>query len=363
MSKEDLNNVYESLAAHLDRLPAGFPRTPTGVELRILKRLFTPEEALLAQLLTRRPESAQKIAARTGRDAGELAAQLEDMSHKGLIFRMSKGDEIIYMAAQFMVGIWEYHVNDLDPELVRDANEYFPYLLEGTNQLATPQVRIIPVAGALTPEQAVLSYDEALRIIDQQEQIVVAPCICRREHQILGDGCGKPIETCLVFGVGAAYYKENGLGRKIDREEARLILARAEEAGLVLSPANAQNATNICCCCGCCCQILKNLKKLPKPAESIGTNFYATVEEKLCSGCEICLERCQLGAIEMADGHAVIKRDRCIGCGLCVSTCNAGAIHFLAKKPEERREPPGSLTETYQRIGEERHKILTGGGK
>jgi len=41
-------NVYDDLAAHLDRLPAGFPRTPTGVELRILKRLFTPEEAALA---------------------------------------------------------------------------------------------------------------------------------------------------------------------------------------------------------------------------------------------------------------------------------------------------------------------------
>lgn len=356
MSTEDITNVYESLAAHLDSLPAGFPSTPTGVELRILRRLFTPEEAQLAQLLTRRPESAKKIAARTGRDAGELATKLEDMSHKGLIFRMSKGEEILYMAAQFMVGIWEYHVNDLDPELVRDANEYFPYILEQTKDSATPQVRVIPVAGALTPDHAILSYDEALRIIDQQEKIAVAPCICRREHEILGDGCGKPIDTCLVFGVGAAYYEENGLGRKIDREEARLILARAEETGLVLSPANAQNATNICCCCGCCCQILKYLKKLPRPAESIGTNFYAVIDVKRCVGCEICLKRCQMDAIEMVDGSAVIKRERCIGCGLCVSACDAAAIRLMAKKPEERRDTPGSLTETYQRIEAERHK-------
>ncbi len=43
--------VYEKLAEHLDRLPEGYPRTPTGVEIRILRRLFTPEQAVLAQLL------------------------------------------------------------------------------------------------------------------------------------------------------------------------------------------------------------------------------------------------------------------------------------------------------------------------
>jgi len=34
--------------AFLDGLPGGFPPTPDGVELRILKRLFTPEQAELA---------------------------------------------------------------------------------------------------------------------------------------------------------------------------------------------------------------------------------------------------------------------------------------------------------------------------
>jgi len=38
-------DVYARLREHLDELPAGFPATETGVELRILHRLFTPEEA------------------------------------------------------------------------------------------------------------------------------------------------------------------------------------------------------------------------------------------------------------------------------------------------------------------------------
>jgi Na+-translocating ferredoxin:NAD+ oxidoreductase subunit B len=348
--------VYENLAAHLDRLPVGFPRTASGVEIRILKRLFTPEEAALAQFLTLKPETAQKIAERTGHDAQELAPRLAEMSRKGLIFRLRKGDEPRYMAAQFVVGIWEYHVNDLDPELIKDVNEYLPLLFQGANRPRTPQLRTIPIARALTPEQTIMPYEEAQRIIEQQEKIVVAPCICRREHQMTGKGCEKPLEGCLIFGAAASYYEENGLGRVIDHAEAHRILEKAEETGLVLQPSNAQNVANICTCCGCCCQILKNLKRLPKPADFVAANYFAVVDGPLCIGCETCLERCQMDAIEIQDGCAAINRDRCIGCGLCVPTCDARAISLHAKAPRERQEPPAHLSETYLRIAQERMK-------
>lgn len=42
------DDVYERLADALDRLPNGFPRTASGVEIAILKHLFSPEEANLA---------------------------------------------------------------------------------------------------------------------------------------------------------------------------------------------------------------------------------------------------------------------------------------------------------------------------
>ncbi len=135
---ENMQNVYENLAAHLDRLPAGFPRTPSGVEMRILKRLFTPEEAALAQLMTFKPETSQQVAERTGGDAQQLADRLEDMARKGLLFRLRKGDDTRYMAAQFVVGIWEYHVNDLDPELIKDVNEYLPHFFQGPKPATHP---------------------------------------------------------------------------------------------------------------------------------------------------------------------------------------------------------------------------------
>jgi Na+-translocating ferredoxin:NAD+ oxidoreductase subunit B len=347
-------DVYEGLAAHLDRLPAGFPRTPTGVELRILKRLFTPEEAALAQLLTMKPEHAEEIARRSGLDAQKLAPQLEAMSRKGLIFRVRKGPMTFFMAAQFVVGIWEYHVNDLDEGLIRDMNEYMPYLGRSLHGVRTPQLRTIPVARALTPEQAIMPYDEVRKIIAQQDKLVVAPCICRREQKMVGKGCDRPLDGCLVFGMGAAYYEENGLGQAIDQDEAYRILERAEEAGLVLQPSNAQNVVNICTCCGCCCGVLKSLKQLPRPADYVASNYYAAVDEAQCIGCEVCLDRCQMDAIQVQDGTARIDRQRCIGCGLCVPTCDAQAIQLFTKEPGEQVAPPSSWAETYMRIAKER---------
>ena len=108
-----------------------------------------------------------------------------------------------------------------------------------------------------------MAYEQAEELIRGQKKLLVAPCICRREHKMTGEGCDKPEETCLVFGLGADYYQRNGLGRLIDMDEALDILAKAEKAGLVLQPSNAKKIVNICCCCGCCCQVLKTLKMYP----------------------------------------------------------------------------------------------------
>ena len=337
-----------------------FPVPLRAWKMRILRRLFNPEEAALAQLLIFKPERVRGIAERAGRNAQELAPKLEAMSRKGLIFRLQQGAEVFYMASQFMVGIWEYHLNDLDPELIKDADEYFPYLLQGLNRPGTPQIRVIPSAGALPSGQTLLPYEDAKLIIDKQEKIVVAPCICRREQQLIGKGCDKPLESCLVFGAGADFYEENGLGRAIDRDEALGILARAEETGLVLSPSNAQQVTNICTCCGCCCQILKYLKQMSRPADCVSSNYYALVENELCIGCETCVERCQMEAIQMKDSCAVIDRARCIGCGLCVPTCNARAIRLQVKEEKDRQEPPLRLSDMQARIARERMQRAKG---
>jgi Pyruvate/2-oxoacid:ferredoxin oxidoreductase delta subunit len=346
--------VYERLARHLDQLPAGFPKTDSGVELRILKRLFTEEEAELACRVTHLPASAEKIARRANRPTEDLADALERMSLKGLLFRMDRPEGNLYMAAQFVVGIYEYNVNNLDPEMIRDTEEYVPVLLGSLTRIETQQFRTIPIGASLDGTGKVLPYEEARSLIAEQSKLLVAPCICRKESEMTGKGCGKPLETCLIFGAAARYYEKNRIGRSITREEALDILSVAEKEALVLQSTNAQKIINICLCCGDCCQVLKVLNRHPKPAEVVHPNYYARIRAEDCIGCEICLDRCQVRALEMKEGLAEIDPDRCLGCGLCVPTCSGQAIDLVRKEDGECYIPPADVRETYLRMTRER---------
>jgi Pyruvate/2-oxoacid:ferredoxin oxidoreductase delta subunit len=349
-----MTDVYEKLANHLDSLPTGYPRTESGVEMRILKRLFSPEEAQIATALTMMPEPVAGIAARVDKDEALLAETLETMARKGLIFRISKKDNTLFSAAQFVIGIWEYHVNSLDEDLVRDVNEYMPALMKkawlGTK---TKQLRVVPVAKSVSAEMSVMPFEAAEAIINRQSKIVVTNCICRKEQKMIGKGCDKPMEVCLSFGAGAYYYEKNELGREIDKQEALEIVKKGVDAGLVLQPGNQQKAMNICMCCGCCCGVLKNLKTLDKPARLVHTNYYAEVDETACIGCEACVERCQMDAITV-DETARVDLDRCIGCGLCVTDCPTEAMQLKQKAAESHYVPPKNVFETYMTIAQER---------
>ncbi len=341
-------DVYRRLAAHLDDLPGGYPPTPTGVELRILKRLFTPEDAELALHLTVIPEEARVIARRAGIPPEEASRRLADMARKGLVFAIHrKGREPLYMAAQFVIGIWEYHVDDLDPDLVRDVNEYIPYLFDPEVWRKAPQLRTVPVGRSIPVEHAVMDYERAEHLVRSQKRILVAPCICRREHRMAGKGCDAPEETCLIFGVAATYYEQRGVGRVISADEAVGILRLAEDAGLVLQPSNSQRAVNICCCCGCCCQVLKCIARAPRPSEVVSSPFRAVLDADACVGCGRCEERCQMGALEIVEAAARLDPDRCIGCGLCVPTCGPGALR-LERRPDAPRVPPTMAHAAYR---------------
>ena len=350
------DGVYERLREHLDNLPVGFPKTESGVEIRILKRLFTEEEAELATKLTYIPETVDQIALRAKQNPEKIQPLLERLADKGLIFRSHKGGITQYRAEWFAVGIYEHQVNNMTKDLAEDFEQYMEEALR--NELIAkanpPQLRVIPVTASLSPSMGVLPHEDAREIIKKQNKIAVAPCICKREKEALGEKCDKPEEVCMVFSTGAYYYIENGYGREITVDEALNILDQAHEAGLVCSPSNDQKGFVICNCCGCHCGILTNLKKLPQPAKLVASNYYAVVDIDSCTGCETCLDRCQMDAISLEGGVAQIDLDYCIGCGLCVTTCPSEALSLERKDESEITVPPANAFELYTKIGEKR---------
>jgi len=349
------NDIYERLRGFLDTLPAGFPTTPTGVELRILKKLFTHEEAELTMNLRSEPEDLSQIAARMGRKESELGPQLEDMAQKGLIFRVRQGDQVLYQACQFIIGIYEFQVKNLDSEFSQMVEEYLPYFGLSLGSVRTKQLRVIPVNSAIKVLHTVAPYNKIRELVRQQDLISVTECICRKEQKLLGKECDRPKETCLGFGKFARFYIDNKFGRLITIDEAMKILDLAEESGLVLSPSNTRELEFLCCCCSCCCPTLRAAKVVPKSKYVISSYYQAKIDPELCLDCGLCIERCQVEAIKQGDGRSEIRDEKCIGCGLCVSTCPEQAISLMAKPGME--DPPKDFDETLLKIETERRTL------
>ncbi len=353
-----MENIYEKLRKRLDDLATGYPATESKIEIRLLERLFTEEEAELFLQLSPLLQKPANVAKNLNRDPDEIASMMELMAQKGLLFRQRKGDLVRYSAVPYVVGIFEHQLRRMDEGFARDHEEYFETAFGSTIQsFKTPVLRTIPINRQLVANYPVAPYEDVLQIIENQKKIAIAPCVCRTTTRLAGKECEKPMENCFSFGSHAEYYVENGMGRFITKEEAKKIIIKNEEAGLVMQPFNSQKMGGMCSCCGDCCGVLRSLKMHPSPAEMVQSNYFAKVDEAECTGCETCVDRCQIEAIEVVDGISTIDLNRCIGCGLCVTTCPAEAIALIQKPEDQLYEPPKTGAQTYIRIMQERGKI------
>ena len=177
-------------------------------------------------------------------------------------------------------------------------------------------------------------------LIQRKDHIAIANCVYNDWQLARGGSCNQPKEVCFMFDFYADYYVNTGMGRWISKDEALAILEKAGEAGLVAQRGISEDSDAFCNCCPDCCGILRQLKRLPQPAQAAVTNHFAKIDTDLCNNCETCIDRCPMDAIALSPEEiAQINLDRCIGCGLCVSTCPEKALS-LEKKPEKQRFEP-----------------------
>ena len=353
------SEIYKKLQEQLDQYSCGFPRTESGVEFKILEKLFTKEEAEMFLCLSLKVETPEEVAQRIGRDPEVVAPILHKMSEKGTVFRLRRADTVKYGAAPFMLGIYECQLGTMDNEMAGLYEQYFEEAFLTSTTTVDPLMRTIPVHRSVDMSHPVATYEDSREIVKSQKFIALAKCICRVQQGLLDKSCNKPVEVCLLFGAWGQHYIDLGMARQVSVEEALKILNQAEEAGLVSQPANSQNPGGICNCCGDCCAILRGLNKLDQPAKMVTSNHFAVVNPDLCDGCETCLDRCQMGAITInEDDVAEINLDRCIGCGLCVTDCPSEALYLGIKPEDQWRKPPETPREGMAVMAEKRGKSL-----
>ena len=366
MEQENID-YYQELRKHLDKMPVGYPATESGIEIKILKHLFTLEQAKIALKLNFMADPLHKIYRRlkkSGFSLEELENKLDEMYFNGLINRgLVKEGELetkYYGSAPIVVGFFEYQLNRLTPEFFKDAHEYLhnTFFSEEYHKSGIPQLRVIPLDQTVTNEQSIARYDDLKDLIDNiGEPIAIMECICRKGADLIGEPCRKTKirESCLSFRIAAKSFIEKGLAREISKEEALEFLEKAEEDGLVLQPGNSQRPMNICACCGCCCGVLTSHTQLPEFAHLFATNYRAEVDPELCVACGICEDRCNVDAVHVEDDVAVVDKDRCIGCGVCVPTCTSEAITLVKK--EEEILPPRNTLATFTTIMDKKAEL------
>jgi hypothetical protein len=100
------DEIYHKLAKVLDTLPSGFPATESGIEIKILKKIFTPEEADLFCDLRLTSEDAEQIAKRTGRSIEGLEEMLISMWKRGEIWADESDGVKRFKMMPWIIGIW-----------------------------------------------------------------------------------------------------------------------------------------------------------------------------------------------------------------------------------------------------------------
>ena len=340
--------IYRLLQRHLDKQTVGFPSALLGSDIRLLRRVFTPDEAKIALHLSYKPASLDEIATKAAPEfsADRTRLLLDSMFKKGGIAWKKRDSIDTWYLMPMVVGIYENAQDGIaSPEFLARADAYIKSMTFGRAFMnAQPsQMRTIPISKSISMSHPVSTYDQIRGILqDAAGPFVVLPCICREKMVVRGNSCKKTIrkETCFAMNNTGAMILRRGHGREISRDEATELFRQSEADGLVLQPSNAERPEFVCSCCGCCCGMLSFQKFLPSPVDYWTTHYQATVDQAACTHCGKCVSRCQVNAVALVgpERTAAVDTNRCIGCGLCVATCPGKAI-TLKKKPQETPLP------------------------
>jgi ferredoxin len=250
--------------------------------------------------------------------------------------------ERVFRLPLILPGLFElpFGVRQKSPDLDELGDLWEKYYEEGFGRAlhtGFQMSRALPAMNA--PKEQVIPYEDAVKIVENAPPAAILPCPCRQAAR----NCDDPLNVCIVFGqefyggsppgmpvIDPSQMVSSPRMRPAPADEVVEVLSIAEKAGLVHCTMNSQEDFWVLCnCCSHACHLLRGVTMLDIPHAVAPSSYWAVVDEDLCNGCEVCVDRCQVSAISMNDGDiAEIDYERCLGCGVCISSCNRDALQL-----------------------------------
>ena len=344
------HSAYNRLVDRLNRFPQGAP--PSVLLTKILKILFSSQEAGLVSLMPIKPFTAQKASKIWKMDITSTKNILDKLAQRALLVDIEQNGKTTYTLPPPMAGFFEFSMmrirDDIDQKTLSEL--FYQYInieddfvkalfTEGNTQLGRTFVHE-PV---ITEENAlqVLDHERATNVIETASHMGVSMCYCRHKKEHLNIACDAPMNICMTFNTTAASLIKHGHARKIDKVEGLDLLQQAYDNYLVQFGENVQKRVSfICNCCGCCCEAMIAARRFAIMNPVHTTNFLPLVDQDRCNGCGKCVNVCPVEAMTLVSANyhdkpkmkkASLNEDICLGCGLCVKACDKNSIILIAR--------------------------------
>ena len=368
------HSVYNKLVERLNRFPQGAP--PSELLTKILKLLFSNQEAELVSLMPIKPFTVEKASKIWKLDITKTKNILDKLAQRALLVDVERRGETTYTLPPPMAGFFEFSMmrvrEDIDQKTLSEL--FYQYITvedeftkslftEGDTQLGRTFIHE-PV---LSEENAlyVLDYERATNVIETASHMGVSMCYCRHKKEHLNMNCNAPMDICMTFNTTADSLIRHGHARKVDKIEGLDLLQEAYDNNLVQFGENVQKRVSfICNCCGCCCEAMVAARRFAIMNPVHTTNYLPVVDQNECNGCGKCVNVCPVEAMTLvsANNHAKPKMKRaqlnediCLGCGLCVKACDKD--HIVLKSREKRVITPTTGVQKSVIMAIERGKL------
>jgi electron transport complex protein RnfB len=319
--------------------------------IALVQHMYTEEEAeVVRHIKPWRLKGVASIASATGRPLAEVKEVLRRLAHeKYILISVGRGDRERFAIMPIVPGTFEYVLVRKSPDSVTPWHRRFAELFEALystgyaveyNSKPTHPVRYLPVAEAVEAIPMALPSERLEEIMDDYRDFAVGVCQCRLTKSMLGEGCGRSLEVCMLMGSFVPRVVNEGRMRRVDKREAVEIKKEAEKEGLITWMLNDRSSRSFrcsCSCCGCCCDALRQITEFNAPGFIAPPHYLPHIDLQACNACGKCAKACTLKAV-VSSGKGDDRRieqvlERCIGCGLCAVACPEKAVTM--------REVPG----------------------